>query len=63
MAKISRSSKNDWKALAQNLQVALETEIDESERLQRELNAAIEILFAHTLAIRYLREKNGNDPV
>lgn len=60
--KISRS-KTDWEALAKNLQLALEKEIDESEILQRELDAAIEALYAHTLAIRYLKERNGHDPV
>lgn len=60
--KTSRS-KTDWEALARNLQLALEKEIDESEILQRELDAAIEALYAHTLAIRYLRNKNGHDPV
>ena len=61
--KTSHFSKTDWEALARNLQTALETEIDESERLRNELDYTIEILFAHSLAIRYLREKNGNDPV
>ena len=61
--KTSHFSKTNWEALARNLQTALETEIDESERLRRELDTTIEILSAHTLAIRYLKEKNGHDPV
>lgn len=59
----SRSEKTDWEALAKNLQLALEKEIEVSDLLERELNAAIEALHAHTLAIRYLKERNGNNPV
>lgn len=61
--KVSRSEKTDWEALAKNLQVALEKEIEESDRLQKELNSAIEALVAYTLAVRYLRNNNGHDPV
>jgi hypothetical protein len=55
--------KTDWEALAKNLQAALEKEIEVSDLLERELNAAVEALYAHKLAIRYLKERNGNDPV
>ena len=61
--KTSRSEKTDWETLAKNLQLALEKEIEVSDLLERELNTAIEALYAHKLAIRYLKERNGNDPV
>ena len=60
---VSHFKKTDWEALAKNLQTALEKEIEVSDLLERELNAAVEALCAHTLAIRYLKERNGNDPV
>jgi hypothetical protein len=63
MTQTFHSDRTDWESIAKALQEALETEIDESERLQRELNTAVEALYAHTLAIRYLKERNGHDPV
>lgn len=63
MTQTFHSDRPDWEAIAKALQKSLEKEIDESEILQRELDAAIEALYAHTLAIRYLRNKNGHDPV
>jgi len=50
----------DWEALAKNLQIALEREIDDSEQLQKK----IDLLSANVLklagVVEYLERKIGN---
>jgi len=50
----------DWEALAKNLQIALEAEIDEGEQLQKK----IDLLSANVLklagVVEYLERKIGN---
>ena len=50
----------DWEALAKNLQIALEKEIDESEQLQKKVDQLSANILKLMGVIEYLELKNGN---
>ena len=50
----------DWEALAKNLQLALEREIDDGEQLQKKVNMLSETVLKLMGVIEYLELKNGN---
>jgi len=50
----------DWEALAKNLQIALEREIDDNEQLQKEKDALQSNVLKLIGVIEYLELKNGN---
>lgn len=50
----------DWEALAKNLQIALEKEIDENEQLQKQVDRLSANALRLLGVIEYLEIKNGN---
>lgn len=50
----------DWEALAKNLQLALEREIDDGEQLQKKVDQLSANLLKLMGVIEYLELKNGN---
>jgi len=50
----------DWEALAKNLQLALEREIDDTEQLQKKVDQLSANLLKLMGVIEYLELKNGN---
>ena len=52
--------KVDWEALAKNLQIALEREVDESEQLQKDKDQISLQLVKAIGVIEYLERKHGN---
>jgi hypothetical protein len=50
----------DWEALAKNLQLALEREIDENEQLNKKLDNLAAIVLKFVGVIEYLERKIGN---
>ena len=50
----------DWEALAKNLQAALERQIDENERLEKQKDQLSANVLKLVGVIEYLELKNGN---
>jgi hypothetical protein len=50
----------DWEALAKNLQIALEREIDDNERLEKQKDQLSANVLKLMGVIEYLELKNGN---
>jgi hypothetical protein len=50
----------DWEALAKNLQIALEREIDDGEQLQKKVDQLSANVLKLMGVIEYLEIKNGN---
>jgi hypothetical protein len=50
----------DWEALAKNLQLALEREIDDTEQLQKKVDQLSANVLKLMGVIEYLELKNGN---
>ena len=50
----------DWEALAKNLQLALEKEMDETEQLQKKVDQLSSNVLKLIGVIEYLELKNGN---
>lgn len=50
----------DWEALAKNLQLALEKEVDETEQLQKKVDQLSANVLKLMGVIEYLELKNGN---
>lgn len=50
----------DWEALAKNLQLALEREIDENEQLNKKLDSLAANVLKFVGIIEYLERKIGN---
>ena len=50
----------DWEALAKNLQLALEREVDDTEQLQKKVDQLSANVLKLMGVIEYLELKNGN---